>query len=122
MRGWALKQATRKASYLDAIGTTPRIAAAAERTPSRWPSMAEGVGWGAVKPVTVQYGGRVDSRERRHASVMEEVPLGLIKRMLIVLAELPVTEGSSGMFGCLGGCEMSLRNALRCRLSTTIRS
>ena len=54
MRGCALKQATRKASYAEAMGTTALIAAAAERTPSRCPSMAEGVGWGVVKPVTVQ--------------------------------------------------------------------
>jgi len=59
IRGCWLKQATRKASYLDAIGMIARIAAAEERTPSRWPSMAEGAGFGDVKPVTVQCGGRV---------------------------------------------------------------
>jgi hypothetical protein len=94
MRGWALKQATRKASYLEAIRITARAAAAAENTPSRWPSIAEGVGCGAVKPVTVQYGGNVVSKDRRQASVIEDVPLGFIRRMLIDLVEDPVTEGS----------------------------
>jgi hypothetical protein len=77
------------------MGITARAAAAAERTPSRWPSIAEGVGCGAVKPVTVQYGGSVVSNDRKHASVIEEVPLGFMRSMLIVLVEEPVTDGSS---------------------------
>ncbi len=83
----------RKASYCDDIGATARTAAADESTPSRWPSMAEGVGWGDVNPVTVQWGGSVVSRERRHASVIEDVPLGLTRRMLMACFEDPVTEG-----------------------------
>jgi hypothetical protein len=55
--------------------------------------MAEGVGWGAVKPVTVQYGGRVGCNERRQASVIEEVPLGLMRRILMALVDDPVTTG-----------------------------
>jgi hypothetical protein len=47
-----------------------------------------------VKPVTVQCGGNVASNDRKHASVIDEVPLGLIRRMLIDLVEEPVTEGS----------------------------
>ena len=47
-----------------------------------------------MKPVTVQYGGRVVSRDRRQASVIEEVPLGFIRRMLMALVEDPVTLGS----------------------------
>lgn len=70
--------------------------------------MAEGVGWGVVKPVTVQCGGRVASRERRHASVMEEVPLGFMRRMLMGLVEVPVTEGRGVAAAMLvdleGGC------------------
>jgi hypothetical protein len=49
-----------------------------------------------VKPVTVQCGGRVAERERRQASVMEEVPLGFMRRILISLVDVPVTEGSGG--------------------------
>src|SRR6187402_3927092 len=89
IRGWALKQATRNASYLEAMGATARMAAAAESTPSRWPSIADGVGWGDVKPVTVQYGGKVSSRDLRQASVIEEVPLGLINSILITLVDDP---------------------------------
>lgn len=48
-----------------------------------------------MKPVTVQYGGRVCSNDRRQASVMDEVPLGLMRRILMTLVEEPVTEGSS---------------------------
>lgn len=51
-----------------------------------------------MSPVTVQCGGRVVSRERRHASVMEDVPLGLINKILIVLVDVPVTEGNSAIF------------------------
>jgi hypothetical protein len=46
-----------------------------------------------VKPVTVQWGGRVDSRDRRQASVMDEVPLGFMRRILMVLFDDPVTDG-----------------------------
>lgn len=45
-----------------------------------------------MKPVTVQWGGRVGSRERRQASVIEEVPLGFMRRMLMGRVEEPVTE------------------------------
>ena len=45
--------------------------------------------------MTVQYGGKVNSSERRHASVMEEVPFGLMRSILMALVELPVTDGSS---------------------------
>ena len=47
--------------------------------------------------MTVQNGGRVVSSDRRHASVIEEVPLGLINRIFIFLVEFPVTDGSSDM-------------------------
>lgn len=94
IRGCWLKQATRKASYFEAMGMIARIAAAEERTPSRWPSMADGAGCGDVKPVTVQCGGSVSWRERRQASVMDEVPFGFMRRILIVLVEVPVTDGS----------------------------
>lgn len=47
-----------------------------------------------MKPVTVQCGGRVSWRDLRQASVMEDVPLGLMRRMLIVLVDDPVTDGS----------------------------
>jgi len=79
------------------MGATARIAAAAERTPSRWPSMAEGVGWGDVTPVTVQWGGSVVSNERRHASVIEDVPLGFTRRMWMAFVEDPVTERREDM-------------------------
>ena len=49
-----------------------------------------------MKPVTVQCGGRVGWRDRRQASVMDEVPLGLMRRMLIFLVDDPVTEESVG--------------------------
>jgi len=39
----------------------------------------------------------VCSRDRRQASVIDEVPLGLMSRMLMALVEVPVTEGSSPM-------------------------
>jgi hypothetical protein len=45
--------------------------------------------------VTVQCGGSVDSNDRRHASVIKEVPLGFIRRILIALVEDPVTDGSN---------------------------
>lgn len=76
------------------MGEMARMAAAAERTPSRWPSIAEGEGWGDVKPVTVQFGGSVCSRERRQAAVMEGVLFGFMRRMLICLVEVPVMDGS----------------------------
>lgn len=50
-----------------------------------------------MKPVTVQYGGRVGANDRRQASVMDEVPLGLIRRILMGFVEVPVTEGSSAI-------------------------
>lgn len=50
-----------------------------------------------MKPVTVQCGGRVCSSDRRQASVMDEVPLGLMRRILMALVDEPVTEGSSAM-------------------------
>ncbi len=65
-------------------GCKARMQAAAERTPSTAPSMAEGASKrGAVKPWTVTWGGRVGSRERRQASVMLGVALGLMRRMLM---------------------------------------
>jgi hypothetical protein len=78
------------------MNATARIAAAAQRTPSRWPSIAEGVGWGDVNPVTVQWGGSVVSNERRHASVIEDVPFGFMRSMLMAFVEDPVTEGRDG--------------------------
>lgn len=72
---------------------TARREAAAERTPSRCPSMADGLGCGAVKPVTVTKGGRLCSRERRQADVMLAVPLGLMRRIEIGLELMPVIEG-----------------------------
>ena len=55
--------------------------------------MAEGVGWGDVNPVTVQWGSSVVSNERRRAFVIENVPLGFMRRMLMAFVEDPVTEG-----------------------------
>jgi len=46
--------------------------------------------------VTVQYGGRVVSKDLKQASVIEEVPFGLMRRMLIVLVDEPVTEEREG--------------------------
>ncbi len=60
--------------------------------------MAEGVGCGAVKPVTVQYGGNVACNDCRQASVIEAVPLGFMRRILTALVDDPVTEGSSLIF------------------------
>lgn len=34
------------------------------------------------------------SSDRKHASVMEDVPLGFMRRMLMTLVEVPVTDGS----------------------------
>lgn len=76
------------------MGTTARIAAAAERTPSRCPSIADGVGCGVVKPVTVQYGGNVSSKERRQAFVIDEVPFGFMSSMLMARVDFPVMDGS----------------------------
>jgi hypothetical protein len=46
--------------------------------------------------VTVQCGGNVVSSERRHASVIEDVPFGFMRRMLMAFVENPVTEGRDG--------------------------
>ena len=46
-----------------------------------------------MNPVTVQEGGRVVSSERRQESVIEEVPLGLMRRTLITLVDVPVIDG-----------------------------
>jgi len=46
-----------------------------------------------VNPVIVQCGGKVASNERKHASVIEEVPFGLMRSMLMDLVDDPVTEG-----------------------------
>ncbi len=35
------------------------------------------------------------SRDRKQASVMDEVPLGFMRRMFMVLVEEPVTDGSN---------------------------
>jgi hypothetical protein len=40
----------------------------------------------------VQCGGSVVSKERRHASVIEEVPLGLMRRIWMRLVDFPVTD------------------------------
>ena len=58
-----------------------RRQAAAERTASAWDSMAVGAGGGAVKPVTVVFGGRVGAREARQAVVMLGVLFGFMRRM-----------------------------------------
>ncbi len=55
--------------------------------------MADGEGLGPVKPLTVQCGGRVCSKERRQLSVMKEEELGFTKRICIFLLEVPVIEG-----------------------------
>ena len=55
--------------------------------------MAEGVGLGDVNPVMAHLGGSVVSSERRQASVMEDVPFGFMRRMLMAFVEEPVTEG-----------------------------
>ena len=77
-------------------GRRARKEAAAERTASAWPSMAEGAGWGAVKPVTVTSAGTVAARECKHAAVMLGVLLGFTRRMEIWREEVPVIEGSGG--------------------------
>ena len=41
----------------------------------------------------MQCGGKVASNERKHASVIEEVPFGLMRRMLMDLVDDPVTDG-----------------------------
>ena len=51
------------------------------------------MGCGAVKPATVQCGGSVGSRDRRQASVIEDVPFGLMRSIDIALVEEPVMEG-----------------------------
>jgi hypothetical protein len=56
-----------------------------------------------VKPVTVQYGGKVGSRERRHASVIEDVPFGFMRRIFMVLVEDPVTDGRESESDILAG-------------------
>lgn len=35
----------------------------------------------------------MSSRDRRHASVIDDVPLGFMRRMLMVLVDFPVTDG-----------------------------
>jgi hypothetical protein len=65
--------------------------------------MAEGVGPGDVKPVTVQCGGRVDSNDLRHASVIDDVPFGFIRRILMLLVEDPVTDGRESESDILAG-------------------
>lgn len=47
--------------------------------------------------MTVQCGGRVCSNDRRQASVIDEVPLGFMRRMLMALVDEPVIEGSSAI-------------------------
>ena len=62
-------------------------------TSSKPPSMAEGAGLGAVKPVTVTSGVSVDLTISRHACVIEGVALGLQRRMRICLVPVvPVTD------------------------------
>lgn len=55
--------------------------------------MAVGAGYGAVKPVTVQCSGRYGFREARHASVMERVELGFMRRMSHLRGMVPVRMG-----------------------------
>ena len=45
-----------------------------------------------MKPVTVQWVGRVDLRDRRQASVMDKVLLGFMRRILMVLFDDPVSD------------------------------
>lgn len=49
------------------------------RMASDAPSMADGPGLGAVKPVTATWGGRYGVVMRMHASVIDTVEFGLIK-------------------------------------------
>jgi hypothetical protein len=44
-------------------------------------SIADGEGFGAVKPTTVQSWGREEARVDTHAAVMLGVELGLMRRM-----------------------------------------
>jgi len=62
--------------------------------------MTDGAGCGEVKPDTVQYGGRVPSSDLKQALVMDDVPFGLIRRILISLVEVPVIVGKPDM-ACL---------------------
>lgn len=64
--------------------------------------MAEGVGCGAVKPVTVTCSGRVGSSDLRHASVIDLVPFGLIRSILMEREEIPVTLGSGSNADIIG--------------------
>jgi len=63
--------------------------------------MADGEGLGPVKPLTVQCGGRVCSKERRQLSVMKEEEFGFTKRMCICLVDVPVIEGRVVMVVCI---------------------
>ena len=49
-----------------------------------------------MNPVTVQWGGSVVSNERRHTSVIEDVPFGFMRSMLMAFVEDLVTEGRDG--------------------------
>lgn len=55
--------------------------------------MAEGAGCGAVKPATVTEAGRVGAREARQDRVIEAVALGLMRRMEMGWAVVPVMVG-----------------------------
>ena len=100
MSGCAEKQATRKPSYCAAMGRRACRQRAVERMASLLLSMAVGPVEGAVKPVTVTVGGRVGPREERQAWVMEGVELGLMRRTLRVLEEVPVMEGREAIVVC----------------------
>ena len=53
--------------------------------------------------MTVQWGGKVGSRERRQASVIDDVPFGFIRRMLMERVDEPVTDMRAGDSAILRG-------------------
>jgi hypothetical protein len=63
-------------------GTRARKAAAEDMMASTWLSIAVGAGEGAVKGWTLTSGGRVGSTVSTQFLVIEEVALGLMRRML----------------------------------------
>jgi len=49
-----------------------------------------------VTAVTVQWSGSAVSNERRHTSVIEDVPFGFMRSMLVAFVEDPETKGRDG--------------------------
>jgi len=84
MSGCAEKHATSIASNIVPVcgfAARARIHASAERIASVVDSMAEGPGRGAVKPVSVQFGGSDERRVSLHPAVIEGEELGFMRRI-----------------------------------------